>query len=45
MTMYCGEMHCWEFDHYITVPQEQHTILEGLMQYSYAGIDECSKTL
>ena len=28
----------------MTVHQEQHTILEGLVSHGYAGIDEQSKT-
>ena len=34
----------WNFERYVTVHQEQHTILEGLVQHGHAGIDECSKT-
>ena len=43
-TTYCGETRRWNFERYITVHQEQHTILEGLMQHGHTGIDECSKT-
>ena len=34
----------WNFERYVTVHQEQHTILDGLVQHGHAGIDECSKT-
>ena len=43
-TTYCGETRHWNFERYVTVHQEQHTILEGLMQHGHAGIDERSKT-
>ena len=43
-TTYHGETRHWNFKRYVTVNQEQHTILEGLMQNGHAGIDECSKT-
>ena len=43
-TTYRGETRCWNFERYVTVHQEQHTILEGLVQHGHAGIDESSKT-
>ena len=43
-TTYCGETRHWNFERYVTVHQEQHTILEGLVHHGHAGIDERSKT-
>ena len=43
-TTYKGEGHRWDFEQYVTIHQEQHTILEGLVSHGYAGIDERSKT-
>ena len=34
----------WDFESYATLHKEQHTILEGLRKYGYAGMDEGSKT-
>ena len=42
-TTYKGEGHRWDFEQYVTVHQEQHTILEGLVSHGYGGIDERSK--
>ena len=33
-----------DFEGYATFHKEQHTILEGLNEYGYAGMDEGSKT-
>ena len=41
---YCGETRYWNSECYVTVHQEQHMIVEGLVQHGHAGIDECSKT-
>ena len=41
---YRGEGRCWDFERYATLHKEQHTILEGLKEYGYAGMDEGSKT-
>ena len=42
--IYRGEGRHWEFEWYATLHKEQHTILEGLKEYGYAGMDEGSKT-
>ena len=41
---YRGEGRCWDFERYATLHKEQHTILEGLKEYGYAGMEEGSKT-
>ena len=41
---YRGEGRCWDFERYATLHKEQHTILEGLKEYGYGGMDEGSKT-
>ena len=41
---YRGEGKCWDFEKYATLYKEQHTILQGLKEYGYAGMDEGSKT-
>ena len=41
---YRGEGRCWDFERYVTLHKEQHTFLEGLKEYGYAGMDEGSKT-
>ena len=43
MTKYSGERHRWTFEKYVTLHKDQHSILEGLTEHSYAGIDEHSK--
>ena len=43
-TTYHGETRHWNFERYVTIHQEQHMILEGLMQHGHAGKDERSKT-
>ena len=42
-TTYKEEGRRWDFEQYVTVHQEQHTILEGLVSHGYAGIDKRSK--
>ena len=42
-TFYRGEKRRWDFEKYVRVHKDQHTILEGLVEYGYAGIDERSK--
>ena len=42
-TMYSGEKRNWNFEKYVKVHANQHAILEGLVDYGYAGIDEQSK--
>ena len=41
---YRGEERCWDFKRYATLHKEQHTMLEGLKEYGYAGMDEGGKT-
>ena len=41
---YRGEGRHWDFDRYATLHKEQHTILERLKEFGYAGMDEESKT-
>lgn len=42
-TTYMGEMRRWNFERYVKVHVDQHSILRDLMQHGYAGIDERSK--
>ena len=42
-TSYNGEKRRWTFEKYVTLHKEQHTILQGLKDYGYAGIDERTK--
>ena len=41
---YRGEGRHWDFERYATLHKEKHTILEGLQEHGYAGMDERSKT-
>ena len=43
MTTYMGEHRHWTFEKYVTLHKDQHSILEGLTEHGYAGIDEHSK--
>ena len=40
---YSGEKRRWNFEKYVKLQKDQHTILEGLMEHGYAGIDNRSK--
>ena len=40
---YHGEKCQWNFEKYVRMHQDQHTILQSLVQHGYAGIDERSK--
>ena len=40
MTTYTGERRHWTFKKYITLHKDQHSILEGLTEHGYVGIDE-----
>ena len=40
---YRGETRGWSFEKFATLHQEQHNIIEGLMEHGYTGIDERSK--
>ena len=42
-TGYSGEKRRWNFEKFVKVHVDQHAILEGLTEHSYAGIDERSK--
>ena len=41
--VYTGQRRRQTFDTYVKVELDQHAILEGLVEHSCAGIDECSK--
>ena len=43
MTTYQGEKKRWNFERYVRVHVEQHSVLEGLVEHGYAGIDARSK--
>ena len=40
---YHGEKRHWNFEKYVRMHQDQHMILQSLVQHGYAGIDEHSK--
>ena len=40
---YHGERRHWNFEKYVHMHQDQHTILQGLVEHGYAGIDDQSK--
>ena len=40
---YHSEKRRWNFEQYVHMHQDQHTILQSLVQHGYAGIDERSK--
>ena len=40
---YVGEKRRWNFEKYVSLHKDQHTVLKGLMEYGYVGIDERSK--
>ena len=40
---YHGEKRHWNFERYVRMHQDQHTILQSLVQHRYTGIDERSK--
>jgi hypothetical protein len=42
-TTYQGEKKRWDFEKYVRVHVEQHSILEGLVEHGYSGIDARSK--
>ena len=41
---YGGEGRHWDFERYATLHNKQHSILEGLKEDGYVGMDEGSKT-
>jgi hypothetical protein len=42
-TVYNGEQRRWDFERYVNVHKQQHSVLEGLVEYGYSGIDARSK--
>jgi hypothetical protein len=42
-TTYTGETKRWNFERYVAMHVDQHTILHGLERYGYCGIDPQSK--
>ncbi|KAI2509583.1 hypothetical protein MHU86_4844 [Fragilaria crotonensis] len=42
-TVYNGEQRRWDFERYVNVHKQQHSVLEGLVEHGYAGIDPRSK--
>jgi hypothetical protein len=42
-TVYHGEMKRFNWEHCTCVHVEQHAVLQGMMEYGYAGIDEQTK--
>jgi hypothetical protein len=42
-TVYNGEQIRWDFEKYINVHKSQHSIMEGLVEHGYTGIDPRSK--
>lgn len=42
-TVYNGEQRRWDFEKYINVHKQQHSIMEGLVEHGYTGIDPRSK--
>jgi hypothetical protein len=42
-TVYNGEQSRWDFEKYINVHKSQHSIMEGLVERGYTGVDPRSK--
>lgn len=42
-TVYNGEQRRWHFEKYVNVHKQQHSIMEGLVEHGYTGIDPRSK--
>jgi hypothetical protein len=42
-TLYNGEKKCFTWETYVRIYTEQHSVLNGLKDYGYAGIDDSSK--
>ena len=42
-TVYNGEQRRWDFEKYINLHKSQHSIMEGLVEHGYTGIDPRSK--
>jgi hypothetical protein len=39
-TVYNGEGKRWDFEKFVNLHKQQHSILDGLILHGYAGIDE-----
>jgi hypothetical protein len=42
-TLYNGEKTCFTWETYVITHTEQHSVINGLKDYGYAGIDDSSK--
>jgi hypothetical protein len=42
-TVYNGEQKRWDFEKFVNLHKQQHSILDGLVMHGYASIDERSK--
>jgi hypothetical protein len=42
-TVYNGEQRRWDFEKYVNVHKQQHSVMEGLVKHGYTGIDPRSK--
>ena len=42
-TVYSGEQRRWDFEKFINVHKTQHSVMEGLKEHGYTGIDNRSK--
>ncbi len=42
-TVYNGEQQRWDFEKIVNVHKQQHSIMEGLVEQGYTGIDTQSK--
>lgn len=42
-TVYNGEQRRWDFEKYVNMHKQQHSIMEGLVEHGYTGIDPRSK--
>jgi hypothetical protein len=42
-TLYNGEKKCFTWETYVSIRTEQHSVLNGMKYYGYAGIDDSSK--
>jgi hypothetical protein len=42
-TRYSGNKHNFDLEKYVQIHTEQHSVLNGLMEHGYSGIDESSK--
>jgi hypothetical protein len=42
-TLYNGEKNCFTCETYVIIHTEQHSVLNGMKDYGYAGINDSSK--